>query len=97
MRRALLILLASLLALGTFYGCSRAAGRSGDTGLLGGLRSVFRAGPQIPDRASPKNRALAEAAMAQVGKTVTYDPGYSEIEYPGGDVPLFKGVCTDVV
>jgi len=29
--------------------------------------------------------------------TRTYDPAYVELPYPGGDVPLDRGVCTDVV
>ena len=37
------------------------------------------------------------AARAQVGVTLRYDPGYTELGYPGGDVPIERGVCTDVV
>ena len=37
------------------------------------------------------------AARSQIGKTVTYDPSYVGLSYPGGDVPIEKGVCTDVV
>ncbi len=40
---------------------------------------------------------LAEAARKQVGVTVSYDPAYTVLAYPGGDVPREKGVCTDVV
>ena len=40
---------------------------------------------------------LVEAARWQVGKTVTYDPAYVGLKYPGGDLPIKKGVCTDVV
>jgi uncharacterized protein len=40
---------------------------------------------------------LLAAAAAQVGVTVTYDPAYTRIAYPGGDVPVDRGVCTDVV
>lgn len=29
--------------------------------------------------------------------TFTYDPTYVRLAYPGGDVPLERGVCTDVV
>ncbi len=41
--------------------------------------------------------ALAEAAAAQVGVTVFYDPAYVGLAYPNGDVPLDRGVCADVV
>ena len=40
---------------------------------------------------------LVTAARGQVGKTVSYDPAYVSLTYPGGDVPIEKGVCTDVV
>ncbi len=46
---------------------------------------------------SPRARALAIAAMSQVGKTVTYDPAYVRLAFPNGDVPIDRGVCTDVV
>ncbi len=40
---------------------------------------------------------LIEAAESQIGRTVTYDPAYVKITYPGGDVPIERGVCTDVI
>jgi uncharacterized protein YijF (DUF1287 family) len=41
--------------------------------------------------------ALVRAARAQVGVTVTYDPAYVRLAYPGGDVPMDRGVCADVL
>lgn len=43
---------------------------------------------------SPK---LVAAARSQVGVTLSYDPRYERLAYPNGDVPLARGVCTDVV
>lgn len=40
---------------------------------------------------------LVDAGLAQVGVTVLYDPAYVRLDYPGGDVPVERGVCTDVV
>ena len=40
---------------------------------------------------------LAAAAFAQVGVTLAYDPAYVGLAYPGGDVPMDRGVCSDVV
>ena len=40
---------------------------------------------------------MIQSAQSQVGKTVTYNPEYVRIKYPMGDIPLSKGVCTDVV
>ncbi len=36
-------------------------------------------------------------ARQQVGVTLGYDPTYRRLSYPGGDVPMATGVCTDVV
>lgn len=41
--------------------------------------------------------SLVQAARNQIGKTVAYDPGYQVIGYPAGDIPIDRGVCTDVV
>lgn len=43
------------------------------------------------------NQRLARHAEQQIGVTVRYDPSYAQLIYPGGDVPLDRGVCTDVV
>jgi uncharacterized protein YijF (DUF1287 family) len=40
---------------------------------------------------------VIEGAKRQVGVTRYYDPAYRALRYPGGDVPLDRGVCTDVV
>lgn len=40
---------------------------------------------------------LVAAARRQVGQTVRYDPAYTVLDYPGGDVALDRGVCTDVI
>ncbi|HYF70085.1 MAG TPA: DUF1287 domain-containing protein [Ohtaekwangia sp.] len=40
---------------------------------------------------------LSMAALALTEQRVTYDASYFSIPYPDGDVPLDKGVCTDVV
>jgi uncharacterized protein YijF (DUF1287 family) len=40
---------------------------------------------------------IIAGAKKQVGVTRSYDSAYRTIAYPGGDVPLHTGVCTDVV
>ncbi len=40
---------------------------------------------------------LVTDARSQIGKTLAYDPAYTKLSYPMGDVPISKGVCTDVV
>jgi uncharacterized protein YijF (DUF1287 family) len=45
----------------------------------------------------PPPPPIVAAAREQIGKTVTYDPSYVRLDYPMGDVPIDRGVCTDVV
>ena len=40
---------------------------------------------------------VLEGAYQQVGATKTYDGAYHKISFPGGDVPMERGVCTDVI
>lgn len=42
-------------------------------------------------------KRLVIAARSQVGVTTGYDPAYVALRYPGGDVDLSTGVCSDVV
>jgi uncharacterized protein YijF (DUF1287 family) len=51
----------------------------------------------LPLGAQETGVKIAEAARKQVGVTVSYDPEYVALTYPGGDLPREKGVCTDVV
>mgnify|MGYP003903148485 FL=1 len=40
---------------------------------------------------------LADSSLTLIQQKVVYDPTYFRIDYPNGDVPSGKGVCTDVV
>jgi uncharacterized protein len=40
---------------------------------------------------------IVAAARKQIGVTKDYDPSYTVLKYPGGDVPLRTGVCSDVI
>ena len=40
---------------------------------------------------------LADSVVVLTKQQVQYDPTYTRIDYPNGDVPADKGVCTDVV
>lgn len=40
---------------------------------------------------------LSNAALGLTEQEVVYDPSYYSMDYPGGDVPAGRGVCTDVV
>lgn len=40
---------------------------------------------------------LNSAAIELTKEKVSYDPGYYTIDYPDGDIPSDRGVCTDVI
>jgi uncharacterized protein len=40
---------------------------------------------------------IVAAARQQIGVTKEYDPSYTALDYPGGDVPIHTGVCSDVI
>jgi uncharacterized protein YijF (DUF1287 family) len=42
-------------------------------------------------------KQLADSALSLTKQFVVYDPQYFSIDYPNGDVPHGKGVCTDVI
>lgn len=46
---------------------------------------------------SPEITKLIENARSQIGQTTLYDGSYQSLKYPGGDLPILRGVCTDVV
>lgn len=54
--------------------------------LLAALAAIATADSRLP-----------ELARRQIGVTVEYDGSYERLSYPGGDVPIERGVCTDVV
>ena len=51
----------------------------------------------LPAEISPTLRQVVDAGFEQTKHTFYYDPSYVRIGYPGGDVPLERGVCTDVI
>jgi uncharacterized protein YijF (DUF1287 family) len=65
--------------------------------FLGGLAVVWIASGRFAFAASTNGQKLADAARAQLGVTTGYDPTYTKLSYPGGDVPRSTGVCADVM
>jgi uncharacterized protein YijF (DUF1287 family) len=47
--------------------------------------------------AEREDAVLVAAARTQIGVTLLYDGSYVRLGYPGGDVPIERGVCTDVL
>jgi len=52
--------------------------------------------PAPPPPDTPGGKIVA-AARKQIGVTTSYDPAYVSLEYPGGDIPRERGVCSDVL
>jgi uncharacterized protein YijF (DUF1287 family) len=42
-------------------------------------------------------KQLSDAAILLTRDKVIYDPSYFSIPYPNGDIPVDRGVCTDVI
>ncbi len=51
----------------------------------------------IPVQGSAVLQQVVESALEQTGQTRRYDAAYVKLDYPGGDVPIERGACTDVV
>ena len=54
-------------------------------------------GAALAESSQDQVTRLIAAARSQIGVTRYYDPTYTVIAYPNGDVPLDRGVCTDVL
>jgi uncharacterized protein len=61
------------------------------------LFSTTSAKPKLSEIQNDKIKKILESAVEQTNLTKTYDPAYVVLPYPNGDVPMEKGVCTDVV
>ena len=46
---------------------------------------------------TPQIKKVVDSAIEQTRQTFEYDPSYTKLEYPNGDVPLERGVCADVI
>jgi uncharacterized protein YijF (DUF1287 family) len=45
----------------------------------------------------PPLKRVIDGSVEQTSYTFSYDPAYVKLAYPGGDVPIERGVCADVV
>ena len=55
--------------------------------------------PPLPAFAGEDEQAseLVDAALARIPQTWIYNGAYKRLDYPGGDVPNWMGVCSDVI
>jgi len=61
------------------------------------IASTWLLARQLSRATAADGQRLAAAARSQVGVTTGYDPSWTSIRYPGGDVPRATGVCADVI
>lgn len=61
------------------------------------ILAAFLLTPSITFAQESQLTQLLRGAYDQIGKTVTYDASYQAIAFPGGDVPIDRGVCSDVI
>jgi uncharacterized protein len=61
------------------------------------ISKILSPAPTIVPIESPKIQKIIANAIEQTKITRSYDPAYIKLAYPGGDVPMSTGVCTDVV
>lgn len=57
------------------------------------LQTVIRK----PVSDNPKIKSIVDSGLDQTLKTFEYDASYVKLAYPGGDVPIARGVCADVI
>jgi uncharacterized protein len=50
-----------------------------------------------PASANPHINKVVNSAIEQTRYTFSYDASYVKLDYPGGDVPRDRGVCSDVI
>lgn len=65
------------------------------TGVISGSWAAKSSSAQ--SKSAQTNQAIVEGAKQQVGKTLIYDGSYVKLNYPNGDVPIYRGVCSDVI
>jgi uncharacterized protein YijF (DUF1287 family) len=84
------------LALAAAAGCQSRGGAAGAPGARATPQPTRQQTPRVSYE-SPVLERLVAAAVERTKHSVTYDPAYYSIPYPGGDVPADKGVCTDEI
>jgi uncharacterized protein YijF (DUF1287 family) len=91
-------LLCALLLIVSACGVPRAVSqRKGQTERSGTAATTPTPQPAKVVYESPALERLVAAAIERTAHEVEYDATYYKLDYPNGDVPADKGVCTDEV
>lgn len=78
-------------------GCDQSSKPADERRLTELSRGAGRLEVDLRQEPAAASSPIVIAARAQIGLTRIYDPSYVRLDYPRGDVPLERGVCTDVV
>jgi uncharacterized protein YijF (DUF1287 family) len=90
-QRALCLLAAGLFFIAPISGC--ASRRANAEAASAKVQSLARR----PISDLPQIKSVVQSAIDQTLRTFDYDPSYAKLDYPGGDIPIERGVCADVI
>lgn len=76
-------------------GCSTSADKSASANPRSA--QATQAPTRRPISDVPEIKKVVDSAIEQTQQTIQYDPSYTKLKYPNGDVPIERGVCTDVI
>jgi len=91
------IAIVSLLVLAGVSGCSTGTEKSVSASTHVSPGSATQSLQRRPISNIPEIRKVIDSAIEQTQQTVQYDPSYTKLKYPNGDVPIERGVCADVI
>src|SRR5204863_1381309 len=86
-------LMIAAAGIASFSACSRVSGEGSAKARAAAAQNLTRE----PVSGSPQIKQVVDSAIEQIGQTFEYDPSYTKLEYPNGDVPFERGVCADVI
>jgi uncharacterized protein YijF (DUF1287 family) len=92
----LAIVLLAMIAAAAGSACSSSTERVASARTRYGQGSVESLNRQ-PISDVPEIKKAVDSAIEQTLQTIQYDPSYTKIKYPNGDVPIERGVCADVI
>ena len=95
-RSNLVLFVLLVLAVGAnVSGCSTSADKSASANTRSA--QTTQAPTRRPISDIPEIKKVVDSAIEQSQQTIQYDPSYTKLKYPNGDVPIERGVCADVI
>ena len=94
--RTFSLMATGLMAVVSVSACSSRAGDAAASAKKAPAQAVETL-TRRPISDTPQIKKVVDSAIEQTRQTFEYDPSYTKLEYPNGDVPLERGVCADVI